>query len=99
MPTIISSEYYDCGTTTGGSLAVRKIQTVYDDNGTGILTWTLDSGALPLDMLNNFEVYQNGKRLDYLSEYTKQDFVTPTTSTITILYPVPQTYYTLIKYS
>ena len=99
MPTIISSEYYDCGTTTGGSLAVRKIQTVYDDSGTGILTWTLDSGALPLDMLNNFEVYQNGKRLDYLSEYTKQDFVTPTTSTITILYPIAQTYYTLIKYS
>lgn len=98
MPTILSDEFYDCGTTIG-SLVQRKIKTVYDNTGSGVLTWDLDGGALPSDMLNYFEVYQNGKRLDYLAEYTKQDFVTPNTSTITILYPVAQTYYTLIKYA
>ena len=98
MPTLLSDEFYDCGSVIE-SLAVRKIKTVYDTTGSGVLIWDLDGGALPSDMLNYFEVYQNGKRLDYPEEYTKQDFVTSTTSTITILFPIPQGYYTLIKYA
>lgn len=98
MPTIISDEFYDCGSTIE-SLTVRKIKTVYDSAGSGVLIWDIDNGVLPSDMVNYFEVFQNGKRLDYLQEYTKQNFVTPTTSTITIVFPVPQAYYTLIKYA
>jgi hypothetical protein len=97
MATVISTEYFDCDVS---SIPVyRKVQTVQDVNGTGILTWTLDNGDLPDNIIGYFEVYANGKRLDYPDEFTVQEFVTPVTSRITILNPVAGTYYTMIKYS
>lgn len=98
MPTILSSEVFDCGSKIE-TTAVRKIQNVYDAQGTGQLIWSLDSGALPADLANYFDVYQNGKRLEYPAEYTVTEFVTPTTSRINIINPIPMVYYTLIKYS
>jgi len=96
MPTILSTEYFECGVIT--TPVTRKIKSVYDAAGTGILVWDLDNGDLPSNVAEYFEVYANGKRLDYPDEFTVQEFVTPTTSTITILSPFPMAYYTMIKY-
>ena len=97
MPTILSTEYVECGVIT--TPVTRKIKSVYDAAGTGILVWDLDNGDLPNNIAEYFEVYANGKRLDYPAEFTVQEFSTPVTSTITILNPMPMAYYTLIKYS
>jgi hypothetical protein len=97
MPTILSTEYFECGVIT--TPVTRKIKSVYDSTGTGILVWDLDNGDLPDNIAEYFEVYANGKRLDYPAEFTVQEFATATTSTVTILSPIPMTYYTMIKYA
>ncbi len=96
MPTILSTEYVECGVIT--TPVTRKIKSVYDAAGTGILVWDLDNGDLPDNIAEYFEVYANGKRLDYPAEFTVQEFNTATTSTITVVYPVAGVYYTMIKY-
>lgn len=86
--------------TSGGAAPAgsRIVQYVHDSGGTGILYWTSNSGNLPSNLSSGFEVYSNGQRLEYLSQYTVTANSGPGQSTITITYPVPDQYYTLIAY-
>lgn len=76
---------------------LRLVKNYYDENGTGIIVWNIISdGAISSDILNGFEVYANGKRLEYPAEYTVTRYSTAYEHTIQILNPLPMTYYTLI---
>jgi hypothetical protein len=97
MPTIIFTNTFDCGPSVTGA-SIRKVKNLYDATGTGQLIWDLDNGDLPSDLNNYFDVFQNGKRLEYPAEYTVNEFITANTSRINIINPIPMTYYTLIKY-
>ncbi len=91
MPTVISINVVPCAASSTG----RIIETVQDTGGTGIIQWSADGGWLPVNM-SNFEVYENGKRLDYVAEYTAQQYSAYAVITITV--PVPGAFYTMIKY-
>lgn len=73
----------------------RLIESFQDVAGTGIVTWTLNNGNLPANV-NMFEVYANGKRLDYPAEYTLAQNVG--TATVSIAFPAVGVYYTMIMY-
>jgi hypothetical protein len=93
MPTVVSLNIIPCSVSPSASN--RIIQNVQDVSGLGVIQWTLDGGSLPVNM-NQFEVYANGKRLDYLAEYTVLQF--SNYAEITVLFPVPGAFYTMIKY-
>lgn len=87
------------GATTATNVSNRYVKNVYDEAGTGIITWSVSNdGPIDTNVFTKFEVYANGKRLEYPAEYTVQRFETDLTHKITILSPVPMMYYTLISY-
>lgn len=88
------------GTVSGGGAAsgTRIVQYVYDAGGTGILLWTENDGVLPDNLTSGFEVYSNGVRLESPGQYSVTPDSGPGQSTVTIMYPAPDQYYTLISY-
>lgn len=87
------------GALTGTTSASRVVKNVYDEDGDGIIIWNLQSdGNISNDIINKFEVYANGKRLEYPAEFTVARFDTEFTHRISIVNPLPMVYYTLISY-
>lgn len=101
----ITAGEYDITVTTSGEVittsnsVTRYVKNVYDESGTGAILWNiLTDGNIDTNINSKFEVYANGKRLEYPAEFTVTRYDTPTSHLITILSPIPMTYYTLISF-
>lgn len=97
MPTIVSTVYTDCTQQLTGS-AVRFIKNVTDTNGTGVLIWDVNNGVLPDYPALYLDVFANGVRKEFGTEYTIARNTAPGQSTINITVPIAGVYYNIIMY-
>ena len=100
MPTIVSTTYTDLSTGSTVSTAKRLVKTVFDATGTGLLIWDLNDGVLPDYPAYNMEVYANGLRKEYTSEFTIIRNTAPGQSTVVINPSIvlSEVYYVIIVY-
>ena len=99
MPLIKSVQIGSCASQTG-SASGRIVTYITDSVGDGLLDYTTNGGLLPADIKNDLDVHVQGNRLSYPEEFTVTPFgVDPSTSRITILFPLPPpAYYTITAY-
>jgi len=80
--------------TGGGEISSLSFYTQsFQDPASSPLAWVANSGKVPTDIKARFEVYENGRRLEYPDEFTVD--TSPTNSTnINLVYGViPNGYY------